>query len=78
MRLGERHAYLTRTLPDGRIIDVRPWRSGVVQLVVQASAAPWAYAAFYWYAALPAALCAALAWDGDGTPPGAGPCPRLG
>ncbi len=78
MRLGERHAFLTRTFPDGRILDVRPWRPGVYQLAVSAGLGPWATVALYWYLELPAALAAALARDGTGVPPGSGPCPRLG
>jgi hypothetical protein len=77
MRLGERHAFLTRELADGRIVDVQPWRAGMATLVVSASRARWSYVAFYWYGSVDAAVDAALAWDGTGVPSGAGRCPRL-
>lgn len=77
MRLGARHAFLTRELPDGRIIDVQPWRAGMATLVVSDGPARWSYAAFWWYCSTDAALRAALEWDGVGVPPGGQARPPL-
>ena len=68
MRLNDRHAYLTRELPDGRVLDVQPWPDRRVRLVVSASRAPWTLTAIYWYGDLGLACVAALLWDGVGVP----------
>ena len=68
MRLNDRSAYFTKGLPDGRVIDVQPWRTGGVALVVSASWARWSPARRYWYGDPVTASVAALAWDGTGTP----------
>jgi hypothetical protein len=77
MRLNDRHAFLTRGLPDGRILDVQPWPGRGAKLVVSAGPERWTAQAFYWYTAPIDAVLAALVWDGIGTPRGGLPRPRM-
>ncbi len=75
MRLGARHAFVTRVLPDGRVIDVQPWPGGAGRLVVSAGPGRWQELACYWYPSWMEATWAAMIWDGEGVPAGAAPRP---
>lgn len=71
MRLNDRHAFLTKRLTDGRLIDVQAARTGGAHLVVSISGERWSATRRYWYGDALAASLAALAWDGVGEPRGA-------
>lgn len=72
MELNERGALATKTLPDGRIVDVSPlgWGYALLGVIRVEDLGLGIYSDVWQYQSRSDAVAALEAWDGEGEPPG--------